>query len=255
MGATCQKLSSEDETITNIFNSLLLKDIPVNQSYEEFQQCMCNDDLDFFKYFNYTNKIIGNNLYQDLQKVFFENLWKEKDRRSQKIGILVVALSKSSDSEKIDYILKHLDCYYLVGKDVNKGKAIEIGVKNMLADMIYMHSTLCYNTFRTHVGNDNMKNYVQIWNDKRKEKLMFTIYQNYESVRYKYHRKKMSDGDVRSRNSSDSNNVQEREQVDYESLVLREFLELIETQLDGDFIREWLHEDFMKEKSGDRICI
>jgi hypothetical protein len=241
MGTTCQKLSSEDETITEIFANLLLRYIPVNQSYAEFQQCMVNDELDYFKYFNYTNKIIGTNSYKDIQKAFFENLWKEI-HKVQKIGLLVVLLSKSSENDKVDYILKHFD-YYL--KETNMSK--ERAVKLLINDTIYMSTTLSYSTFSCHVGNDNMKNYNQIWNDKRKEKLMYTIYQNYESVKYKYHQRKI----VKDVNSFSSRGTS----IDFEALILREFFELIETQLDGDFIREWLHDDFMKEKADNKICL
>jgi hypothetical protein len=254
MGVTCQKFLSEEESITSIFSNLLLKDIPVEQCYEEFQQCIIKDELDFFKYTTFVSKIIGSNSYQDLQKIYFENLWKEKENRIHKLGTLIILIAKGSDSEKVELLLRHFNTFYFTNRNINKSKAMENAVKSFLHDFIYINTTLCYSSFRIHIGSDNMKHYADIWNEKRKDKLMYTMYQNYESVRHKYHRKKLSDEYV-SGNLRTSASINTEEATNNDNIVLKEFLDLVDTQLDGDFIREWLHEDYMREKAGDRICV
>jgi hypothetical protein len=250
MGVICQKLQSEEEIITRIFDSLLLKEIPVQQSYDEFQVCVVKDELDFFKYFNFVDKVIGSSSYKELQKLFFENLWKESENKLQKIGTLIIILSKGLDKEKLEFLVKHFENCYFTKNDNLKSKGVEIAIKIFLEDLIYINTSLCYLTFNGHVGNENMKNHPYIWNEKRKEKLLYSIYQNFESVKHKYQKRKTNElNNLNTRGSSDSIGL------DYDSITLKEFFELIETQLDGDFIREWLQDDYMKEKCGDRICI
>jgi hypothetical protein len=246
MGVTCQRFLNEEESITAIFSSLPLREIPVQRSYEEFQLCMENGALDFFKYFSYVDKIVGNNSNQELHKFFFENLWKEEVNRVQMIGTLIILLSKGSDGEKIGILVKHFHSYYF-SKKSNKSNAMENSLKSFLWDFIYTHTYLCYLSFNSHLGNDNMKSYTYIWSENRREKLMYAIYQNYESVKLKYNKRQQSE-DYSSLSSKSSE--ESISSTDYDNIILKEFFKLVDTQLDGDFVREWLHDDYMREKTG-----
>ena len=89
-----------------------------------------------------------------------------------------------------------------------------------------------------------MKTLNQVWCEKRKEKLLFFIYQNYESVKYKYQR----------RASKEEAFDEELPQITNETIniIVDEFIELTFMQLRGEFIRDWLYEDYMRESN--RTC-
>lgn len=231
MGGTCAKMQDEEETINNIFSQMTLTEIDSFQAYEEYLKCVKDGKFDYFQLPGYIASITGYNSYQELQNNFLENLRKDKDG-IKKFGILIAYNSKGSPLDKIKILQKHFKQFYL-------GNNFEETTKSYIKDVIEINTDHCYETFSNKIGDENMKTLSKIWTRNRKTKLINFLHQNYDTTKFKY-RKKSSKEDVLD---------EDLPQLD-DSLyhvVIDEFIDLTYNQLTGEYIRDWLYQDFMKE--------
>jgi hypothetical protein len=230
MGGTCAKMQDEEETINNIFSQMTLAEIDIAVAYEEYLKCMKDGKLDYFIFPGYITSITGYNTYQELQSNFLENLRKDKNA-NMKIGCLVIYHSKGTPLDKIKILQKHFKTFY-VGD-------FEETTKAYIRDIIEINTDHCYETFSKKIGDENMKTLSKIWTENRKKKLMKFIHQNYESTKFKY-QKRGSKEDILDIDLPPINHSTQQ-------LVVEEFIDLTYMQLTGEYIREWLYGDFMKE--------
>jgi hypothetical protein len=230
MGGTCAKMQDEEETINNIFSQMTLAEIDSSVAYEEFVKCIKDGKLDFFLFPSYISSITGYNNYQELQNNFLENLRKDNNA-IRKIGSLVIYHSKGSPLDKVKILRKHFKTFY-------QGE-LEDMTKIYISDIIELNTDHCYETFSKKIGDENMKTLSKIWTAKRKSKLINFIHQNYESTKFKY-LKRGSKDDILDVDLPPLNEITNLTVID-------EFIDLTYMQLTGEYIREWLYQDFMKE--------
>lgn len=269
MGNTChcQRVEVDDEIIYNMLNNLNLNDIEVKSSYNHFLKCYNREEcyLDYFMYKNYINDIVGNSIYKIDQISYFENLGKldRKNLNVKLIGIIIILLSKGSSYEKIDCLFKHYYIFYCLSD--------ERTVREFLRDVINVHT----DTLLIYRGSTNRKIFHTIWKKDRKKLLINEIYQNFIFVKKKYSewRTKLSQTDNFKPHKEDVIDVErynnthceffnklrfkfidDKFSLNKEELIIREFLELSFTQLSGEYVRTWLYEESMKERS-DSVCL
>jgi hypothetical protein len=282
---TCEKIETEEEMIGRIMTSLALKDIESVSAYENFLKCIVNRELNFFSFQNYLISIVGDNKYSKIQKTYFENLSKLEGinyENMKKIGIMIISLSKGCNAIKTNLLISHFNYFYLNQLFVNEIDTIKeeidsnrliFSLRLFVSDVIDCNTDHCLTTCREFMQYDGFKNVSNIWNLKRKRKLLNNILQNIENIEMKFLRNReelekyqYASGDAlksyRSKNmSDDSEDESECKEVKplfvnaiYDIIIINEFIELTYPQLNGEFIRNFLYDEYMKDKTFEKVC-
>lgn len=286
MNCSCQKVEAEEETFMRIFSTMNLTEIETKSAYLEFTKCINSQEgyLDYFLFKNFLSKIVGENNYKNAQTRYFENLRKIDNRKQniKRIGTLIILLSKGSKSQKIETIYDHYSKYYNFFDEKT--------VKEFISDLIDLHTENCLQSFRENFEYDVIANMNEIYKKLRKRQLLNHIYSFYERVKIKNLQvspKKNSEilntsfdienileanltpikkpkedlTDIFERyNKSQcdplrSNFTFENKKIDEGEKNLKEFFELSYNYLNGEYMRNWLYEDYIKEKSNENVCI
>ena len=287
MGNTCtfEKIETEEEMIGRIMTSLALKEIDSVSAYENFLKCIVNRELDFFSFQNYLNSIVGDNKYSKIQKTYFDNLRKLEGgnyENMKKIGIMIISLSKGYNTVKTNLLISHFNYFYLnqlfsnemdtIKEEIDSNRLI-FSLRLFVSDVIECNTQHCLTTCREFMQYDGFKNVSNIWNIKRKRKLICNILQNIENIEMKFLKNKeelekyqYSSGDAfksyKSMNmTEDSEGENENREVKplyvnaiYDIIITNEFIELTYPQLNGEYIRNYLYDEYMKERSFEKIC-
>ena len=98
--------------------------------------------------------------------------------------------------------------------------------------------------------HEDKKNAKELWSDERKKKLCRLIFSNFDCLVYKY---KFDKKDT----PKDENEMKTEngEELLVNIKIVREFVELVYEQLNGESIRNYLREDYYQEKEfDDKIC-
>jgi hypothetical protein len=282
---TCEKIETEEEMIGRIMTSLALKEIDSVSAYENFLKCIVNRELDFFSFQNYLNSIVGDNKYSKIQKTYFDNLRKLEGgnyENMKKIGIMIISLSKGYNTVKTNLLISHFNYFYLnqlfsnemdtIKEEIDSNRLI-FSLRLFVSDVIECNTQHCLTTCREFMQYDGFKNVSNIWNIKRKRKLICNILQNIENIEMKFLKNKeelekyqYSSGDAfksyKSMNmTEDSEGENENREVKplyvnaiYDIIITNEFIELTYPQLNGEYIRNYLYDEYMKERSFEKIC-
>lgn len=286
MGVTCacQKIECEEEIVSRILSTMSLAEIETKSAYAEFLKCINKEDgyIDYFLFKNFISLVSGNNIYKNAQISFFENLRKSETRGGQnikKIGTLIIFLSKGSQFQKIESLYQHYTKFY-VNFD-------EKTVKEFINDLIEANTDNCIQSFRENLDHEVIQNMSEIYKNLRKKLLLHHIFNNFERVKIKYFHQapkyldekpdKLNtsldvDGNFDNDNKDDLAEVYERynkNQCDLlnhpftleakkfceDEKIIKEFFELAYNFMSGEYIRNWLSEDYLKEKSYENVCI
>lgn len=282
---TCEKIETEEEMIGRIMTSLALKEIDSVSAYENFLKCIVNRELDFFSFQNYLNSIVVDNKYSKIQKTYFDNLRKLEGgnyENMKKIGIMIISLSKGYNTVKTNLLISHFNYFYLnqlfsnemdtIKEEIDSNRLI-FSLRLFVSDVIECNTQHCLTTCREFMQYDGFKNVSNIWNIKRKRKLICNILQNIENIEMKFLKNKeelekyqYSSGDAfksyKSMNmTEDSEGENENREVKplyvnaiYDIIITNEFIELTYPQLNGEYIRNYLYDEYMKERSFEKIC-
>ena len=276
---TCQKLECEDEILQRILSTMFLTEINCKLAYIEFLKCINKDNtIHYFKFQTFLKLIIGNNIYKLAQKEFFNNLFRNNATSIRVIGTIIIFLSKGSKSDKIELLKTHFNSYY---NGLNDNS-----IKEFVMDIIDANTDNCIVSFKSNLSVDLVKNMCDVYQHKRKRKLEDLILGNYDGVKMKYFNIKTNEidlcqGDELKLNNSlidddDNNNINsnindndvgiKNEKVMNDDLfinedcsvksdkMLKEFFELSYSQLNGEFIRSWLYDEYLKDKPYDESC-
>lgn len=282
---TCEKIETEEEMIGRIMTSLALKEIDSVSAYENFLKCIVNRELDFFSFQNYLNSIVGDNKYSKIQKTYFDNLRKLEGgnyENMKKIGIMIISLSKGYNTVKTNLLISHFNYFYLnqlfsneidtIKEEIDSNRLI-FSLRLFVSDVIECNTQHCLTTCREFMQYDGFKNVSNIWNIKRKRKLLCNILQNIENIEMKFLKNKeelekyqYSSGDAfksyKSMNmTEESEDENENREVKplyvnaiYDIIITNEFIELTYPQLNGEYIRNYVYDEYMKERSFEKIC-
>ena len=216
----CQKIECEQETIQNILSSMNINEIPCKNAYEEYMKCVNSQTeltVDENKYLNYTNALIGHKTYRDAQKDFFKNL---PDYKPKIIGPICVLLAQGSKEEKSKILSEHYNKYY------------SPEIKEYISDICKVQSQYCIDLFKNNLGKDAEDIFTEAYTNQRIMKLTDFILKNYFQVKTKYLNK---------------NNFQT--DTGNDELIASEFFDLSIGQLDGEYIRNWLYDEYLRNKN------
>lgn len=268
MGITCACTGNEndEEMISRILNKMVLSEIDIIATYDEFRRTMTTDKhIDYFKFFNYMKKIIGeDNAYKQVQYAFFDNLRKREANLNnvKRIGLMLIFLAKGSLFAKITTLTKHFISYY----DTSSEK-LDSSVQELIVDLIDCNTENCLNSFKKVLDTDSYTNLNEIWSKNRRKKLMYKILVNYDCVK---NRKLLGCNDklnetegsfniVPKINNKEDEQIVQLETSSRETVInkkineddlklIKEFFELSFNQLKGENIRSWLYEEYIKDK-------
>ena len=275
---TCQKLECEDEILQRILSTMFLTEINCKLAYIEFLKCINKDNtIHYFKFQTFLKLIIGNNIYKLAQKEFFNNLFRNSATSIRVIGTIIIFLSKGSKSDKIELLKTHFNSYY---NGLNDNS-----IKEFVMDIIDANTDNCIVSFKSNLSVDLVKNMCDVYQHKRKRKLEDLILGNYDGVKMKYFNIKtneidlcqggdelklnnslIDDDDNNNSNLNDNDVVIKNEKTMNDDLfinedcsvksdkMLKEFFELSYSQLNGEFIRSWLYDEYLKDKPYDESC-
>lgn len=221
----CQNVENGEEIIHKILSTMNIKEIHCSRAYLEFNKCIDvtnkGGDLQINKslYTNYINALIGHNSYRDLQFKFFDSL-QIKDRKI--IGVIVVLLSEGSKNEKSKLLTEIYNKYY-------------DNLKSMINTIIDVFSRYCVTLFRETLGKDSIKMLEEVYCEDRIQKLGEKIVGNFNGVQKKYFSKSVGSDN----GFSKINELNE--------LMNNEFFELSLDQLNGEYMRNWLYEEYLRD--------
>ena len=293
MGNACvQKIESEEEAIGRIIQCLHLSTLDTLVVYDDFLKCLTSNNLDSQKFDIFLQNIIGKNNFSDLQKDYFKILAIIKTSKNiQMIGTMIILLSKGSDGVKVNLLTKHFIKYFLGERAIIEecfigSKLLHSNLGKLVTYIIDCNTDQCLLAFRQYIGSEVTRNVSAIWKTKRKKKLLYSILNHLDDIKKKFKRDltvKEKYGEDEFLNLSDildhfsykkdydeeeEENAVEDEVFEtptpggkfhsfnesiYEKGIVKEFLELAYPQLNGEYIRNYLYDEYMKER-GEKIC-
>lgn len=179
----CQKIESEDEILSRIIGNIKLREIETKCVYHQFLNCVDSDDMiiDYFSFSNFISQIIGNNFYKIPLTNYFENLRKRSDylyANLKAIGIILILFSNGDEKTKINFIVEYFFSFF--------GKLNEKTVKEFLGYIIDSQTDNCIFSFKEIYSYESIKAFREIYSRSRRKVLINIIFENFESVKFKY---------------------------------------------------------------------
>ena len=237
----CHKIELEEETIEQIFNEIPISKMPLEKIYKEFMECVNETtpedstdkpySLDYFKYANFLlPKIdIEENQYRNIHLDYFDNL-RRTESRIENLGTILIFLSIGSKEEKIgDLINLFSKCYNTIS---------QFNLNEYILNVIKANSNLCVYSFMSSLPKEGIIILNKVYDLSRQKNLANFIMSNYNSLYQKYFKDNNTptqfDLDVKKNNNQ---------------IFLKEFFELIYSMMNGVYIRNWLMEEYTKNKS------
>lgn len=216
----CQKLGTDEEIINKILTTTEITNIPVEKVYGDFLKCIIepkSHSVDPVKFDIFIKDLIGKKEYSEVQYDFLFNI---SEYTSKITGAILILLSKGENHIKGNYLLKHYDNLY------------NPDMKNFLYDVIKINSRYCLDLFSKNLDKENYKTLNDVYSEKRMRKLSKNIMGTYEQVKKKYNGvlSKSMDNIVKNTN------------------INKEFFNLSQGLLDGQYIRSWLYDDYLKDE-------
>ena len=215
MGNTlkCQKIETEEEIIHQNLTSMNINELPCETVYLEYKKTLLNPSdltIDNNKYNQFTNALIGHKNYTEIQKDFFLNL---PEYNVKILGPILVLLSLGNKTEKSNILTEYYIRYYLPE------------IADFVSDIIKVFTIYCIELFHDKLDKENADKLIEVYNTVRIKRLCDFILNNYYQVKTKYMNKNIKD-----------------------EKIVHEFFELSLEQLNGDYMRNWLYDDYLKNK-------
>ena len=221
----CHKIELEEETIEQIFNEIPISKMPLEKIYKEFMECVNETTPE-----DSTDKIdIEENQYRNIHLDYFDNL-RRTESRIENLGTILIFLSIGSKEEKIgDLINLFSKCYNTIS---------QFNLNEYILNVIKANSNLCVYSFMSSLPKEGIIILNKVYDLSRQKNLANFIMSNYNSLYQKYFKDNNTptqfDLDVKKNNNQ---------------IFLKEFFELIYSMMNGVYIRNWLMEEYTKNKS------
>lgn len=228
----CQNVENGDEIIHTIMSTMNIREVPCKRAYEEYKKCISKGEnnkilVNKIAYSNYINALIGHNTYREVQTIFFEHL---QNDNHMIIAAIIVLFSQGNKEEKGKLLTEIYNEFYIGDS------------KKMIMDIITINTSYCVELFKDNLGKDSYNMLTDIYNERSKDKLADLILVNYNGVEKKYFSKSMG--------SVDNKSLKEKDDK-----MLTEFFNLSLEQLDGEYIRNWLSEEYLKTNIEKKDCL
>ena len=98
-------------------------------------------------------------------------------------------------------------------------------ITDFISDIIKVFTIYCIELFHDKLDRDNADKLIEVYNSVRIKRLSEFILNNYYQVKTKYMNQSIKD-----------------------EKIVHEFFELSLEQLNGDYMRNWLYDDYLKNK-------
>ena len=183
--------------------------------------------LDYFNFNTMLNLLIykDSNKCKAIHQLYFDNLRKMENSVAI-IGTMFIYLSKGVKEEKIELLTNlYNQCFSTIHREVFNA---------YVKGIINANTSVGVYSFGSALGNEGVKKMNEIFAEKRRRNLNDYIMNNYGSVYNKYY--KNEDGNVEQ--GVDGNNGK----------IVKEFFELVYSMLEGEYMRNWLSEEYEKDK-------
>lgn len=232
----CLGIECEEEIIQRVLSSLPLNELPVKEAYDKYTQCINNENstLDYFKYNDYLLVVIGETKFKQAQYDFFQNLRRSEDSIGM-IGSEIIFLSKGEEEEKITKLTEHYRKYY-------KSMHREV-IQNFIQSIIEVNTDTCIYSFNSSFGIESSKRMREIYSSVRQKKFNKVIMANYDSLYEKIYKTSTPSPDQLCFLTADQG-----DNMDKLVRFVKELMELTYSHLRGEFIRNWLYDEFVKDK-------
>ena len=237
----CHKIELEEETIENIFNEIPISKMPLEQIYKEFSDCIIQStpedttdkpySLDYFKYSNFIlPKIdIEENQYRINHLNYFDNL-RRTESKIENLGTILIFLSQGSKENKIEDLIDLFSKCYLTISETN--------LKDYILNVIKVNSNILVYSFMSQLPKEGIMILNEVYDLSRQKRLADFIISNYDSLYHKYFK------NIQNPSTQDLD-VNHEENKNF----LKEFFELIFSMTEGVYIRNWLMDEYNKNKS------
>lgn len=250
----CQLVENDEELINTILKSTNLCEIDCTTAYRKYLTCLIpsTSHLEHGEYLKFVYAILGNSKYKLYQERFFTSLRDEFGDETI-IGTIVIFLSKGGKETKIELLIKHYN-----------SNAAMIDLEHFIKNIIKVNTIHCLNAFQDCIDKGNFQLLNNIYSDYRLEYLCKWIMNNYDEINNKSNNKERMTksyeeivrSSLKSYNSysyNDHTNLFKDFNYKSNENILKEFFEIVYEELEGEFIRNWLYEDFLKEKPKIRV--
>jgi hypothetical protein len=250
--------------------------------------------LDFFLFKNFLNKIVGENNYKTAQICYFENLRKmdSKKQNIKKIGSLIIFLTKGTKYQKEELLFEHYMKYYtLIDEKTVKefiADLIEVNTDNCINSF---RENLDYETVKTmtdvykkirkrqllyHIYANFERVRIKYFHrspniNTKISKVSDKLNNSFDMDNVNIHDLGMIEEDQTIKFKDDIFEAYERysknqcdplhqfvldsKKLNQEEKIVKEFIELAFNHLIGEYMRNWLYEAYMREKTYENVCI
>lgn len=234
----CEHVEAEEETLSRIMNSSKIAQMETSLVYQEFLKCLKDDgQIDKEKYSKLIELISAESSYKNfflnyLNKFTKNNLPSPKRTGAAKVGIILIYLSKGGN--KIEHLIKHFKKFYYesensITSEMNK---FDENIHDYIQDIIDLNTTDIIDGISFCLTYESESELWGIWTDKRKQIFLLSILKILFEVKKKH---EDTHEDIKS--------VVEK--------IQKDFLELTFCQLKGEYIRNFLYEEYLKEVTYD----
>lgn len=234
----CRDTEIGDEMIDNMMKEIPLKDVPVSESYERFISCLKEEKneydlesfyLDYPKLCEFLFPIVSgdSNKHKMEQMEFFDNV-RKIDQGNEVLGFLIILLSNGGKLSQIKYWCLLYEKFH---KHLERSPLWKI-----IHGLVQSLSELALVSFGISLPSKENNKLSQVYSISRQKELTDYIMINYDSLYEKKFGNRTPVPEEIKMSKNDNKNF------------LNRFFELIYSNLNGNYIRNWLSDEYLKEK-------
>lgn len=238
----CRDTEIGDEMLDNMIKEIPLKDVPLKESFESYKSSLNwgNNDygkktvyLDYSKFSEFLNPLIvkSSNKYQNEQIMYFDDV-RNLENGTEILGQLIILLSNGNKEEQIDYSCELYNTFH--------DTLEESSLHNTILGIVRSFSDVALESFASLLPNKEYIKLKQIYVPNKQRALADYIMSNYRFIAEKKNKGKTPVGE----DSKKSN----KKEKDEDKALLKRFFELIYSHLNGSYIKNWLNDEYLKEK-------
>lgn len=232
---TCNRGENCEEIISNIFSTLLLKNLNVRDCCFEINTCVVKHKLDPVLYNNYICRLISMTEYKHAQADFFQNLLNPNAEDSymypasiRLVRLVLIFHSTGDLIDKVQLIENLINKYY---------DKTDNNIKRFLSDVVYINTELCITSFDKYIEADDKARLKEAFSKERRDRFIERLYTTYEEMKIKYE-------------EAISNNISNNDK----SLTAK-FLSTSYYNLQGDAIRCSLYDMYLNEINSNDLIV
>lgn len=234
----CRDTEIGDEMLEDMIKQIPLHNVPVTESFESYKSCLEeNEDdyggktfyLDYSKFCEFLNPLISSegNKYRLEQLEYFDNV-RRVEQGTEVLGLLLILLSNGSKIQQIQYAC---ELYTIFHEELSRTH-----LNKLINGIICSFSELALISFGTTLPSKENNKLSQVYTASRQRELTDYLMKNFDSLYVKRFKEETPTQEA----CKMTNNKNKQ--------LINRFYELIFSNLNGSFIRNWLNDEYLKEK-------